>query len=72
MQLDQNMLNQLLTLSDRDFEAVIRSLAKEAGLDPAALPLTPEALSAIRLGLRNATPEDLGAITAAFENRRNN
>ncbi len=67
MQLDPTMLQNLLNLSDREFEGVIRTLAKEAGLDPAALPITAENISTLRMALRTATPEDLNAIAGAFE-----
>ncbi len=67
MQLDHAMLQNLLKLSDREFEEVIRAIAKEAGIDPAALPITQGNIATLRMALRSATPEDLNAIAGAFE-----
>jgi hypothetical protein len=59
MKLDKRMVNRLLSLDDEQLGNVIKSIAAESGIDPAALGLNPENVQSIRAVLGMARQEDL-------------
>ena len=59
MKLDKRMVNRLLSLNDEQLSNVIKSIAAESGIDPAALGLNPENVQSIRAVLGMARQEDL-------------
>ena len=59
MKLDKRMVNRLLTLDDEQLGNVIKSIAAESGIDPAALGLNPNSIQSIRTALGMAREEDL-------------
>ncbi len=74
MQIDQRMLNRLLSMNDDQLRGLIDQIAREAGVDPSALGLKPENLQSVRQALSNATEADLEQFnqiyTAYRQNRR--
>ena len=67
MQIDQKMLNRLLSMNDRQLGEIIQSIAAEAGIDPSALGLNPESIQSIRQALGNATEQDLANLNAVYD-----
>ena len=59
MKLDKRMVNRLLSLSDEQLGSVIQGIASEAGIDPLALGLTPDAIQRLRQALGMAQEEDV-------------
>ena len=51
MQIDPKMLNRLLSMNDPQLAELIRSVATEAGSDPAQIGLNPQSISDIRRAL---------------------
>lgn len=67
MQLDKKMLERLLTMNDEQLGEVIRTIAKEAGIDPTQLGLNPDNVQSIRLALGMATDADLQKLNAVYD-----
>ncbi|MBP3396059.1 MAG: hypothetical protein J6L87_02680 [Clostridia bacterium] len=59
MQLDRNMLNKLLSLNDKQLEAVVRRFGEEYGLDLSQFHVMPGNMESLRQALRTATDEEL-------------
>lgn len=59
MQLDRNMLNKLLSLNDKQLEAVVRRFGEEYGLDLSQFRVMPGNMESLRQALRTATDEEL-------------
>lgn len=59
MQLDQKMLQRMLSLDDDRLKDVIRSLAENSGLDLSGFNISPDDINSIRTALSGATDEDL-------------
>ena len=72
MQLDQNMLNRLLTMNDEQLGALIGQIAQEAGIDPAELGLNPKNIASVRQALGNASQEDLARLNEVYGDYRKN
>jgi len=72
MQIDQKMLNRLLTMSDEQLGEVIQSIAKESGIDPRSLGLNPDNIASIRQALGGATEEDLKQLNSIYNDYRKN
>ena len=70
MQLDKQKLSLLLSLPDNALKAVLFDIAKEAGVDPAALGLDLNQLSRVRAALASATDADLAAISRLLEEQK--
>ena len=70
MQLDQNMLNRLLTMNDGQLSAFIGEIARGAGIDPTELGLNPQNMAELRRALGGATSEDLEKMNAVYEEYR--
>ena len=62
IKLDRNALNKLLSLNDRQLEAVIKKLAEEYGLDLTQFHVTPGNMESLRRAIRTASDEDLVAL----------
>ena len=75
MQIDQKMLDRLLTMNDDQLGEVIKKIAAEAGIDPAMLGLNPNNINNIRTALGSATQQDLQQLNDVYDaykqNRRN-
>ena len=63
MQLDRKMLDRLLSLNDRQLQAVIDKLVSEYGLDLSAFQVRAGDMAALRRAIRSASDEDLLAMT---------
>ena len=72
MQIDRKSLEKLLTLNDRQLGLVIKKLAAESGIDPAALNINPNDIASIRRALSGATDEDIKMITQQYEDYKRN
>ena len=72
MQLDQKMLNRLLSMNDAQLGALIQQIAQEAGIDPAELGLQPQNIASVRQALSTATNEDLEKLNQVYDDYRNN
>ena len=72
MQLDQKMLNRLLSMDDEHLAQLIQSVAIEAGIDPAQIGLTQQNLADIRQALGVASEQDLQQINDIYQAYRQN
>ena len=72
MQIDQKTLNRLLSMRDDQLAAVIRKIAADAGIDPAALGLNPNNVAEIRRALGSASSEDLEQLGEIYNTYRQN
>lgn len=72
MQIDQKMLNRLLTMDDAQLSEVIKTIATEAGIDPAMLGLNPDNIQSIRQALGSATEQDLRQLNAVYDTYKQN
>ena len=63
MQLDRKMLDRLLSLNDRQLQAVIDKMVSEYGLDLSAFQMRAGDMAALRRAIRSASDEELLAIT---------
>ena len=72
MQLDKRMLDRLLAMNDEQLAEVIRQIAAETGIDPAALGLNPENIQSLRLALGMASNEDLQKLNLIYNDYKQN
>ena len=72
MQIDQQMLNRLLSLDDEHLSELIRSVATEAGIDPALIGLNPKNIADIRQALGSASDQNLQQINEIYQIYRQN
>ena len=72
MQIDQKMLNRLLSLDDEHLSELIRSVATEAGIDPALIGLNPQNIADIRQALGSASDQNLQQINEIYQIYRQN
>ena len=72
MQIDQKMLNRLLSMDDEHLAQLIQSVAIEAGIDPAQIGLTQQNLADIRQALGVASEQDLQQINDIYQAYRQN
>lgn len=72
MQLDQRMLNRLLSLNDDQLAATIQKIAAESGIDPAQLGLSAENVSEIRRVLGSVSDAELTQLNTVYESYRKN
>ena len=72
MQIDQKMLNRILTMNDEQLAELIKTIAAEAGIDPAMLGLNPNNVAQIRQALGSATQEDLQQLNSVYDSYRQN
>ena len=70
MQIDRASLEKLLTLNDRQLQAVIVQLAARSGIDPAEFHIDPKNVQSIRRALQGASDEDLARIAQQYEANR--
>lgn len=70
MQLDKQKLALLLALPDDALKQILLDVAKEAGVDPAALGLNPSEIGKVRAALASATEADLIALGRLLENQK--
>ena len=67
MKLDKRMLDRLMNMNDEQLAQVIRSIARESGIDPAMLGLNPENVQSIRQALGMATDQDLQKMGEVYD-----
>jgi hypothetical protein len=72
MQIDQKMLNRLLSMNDEQLGAIIQSIANESGINSAQLGLNPSNIASIRQVLGSATEADLAQLNVIYESYRQN
>lgn len=70
MQLDKRTLQKMLSLSDEQLTAVIRTLAESSGLDLSSFNIRPDDINSIRTALSGATDEDLVRATEQLRDFR--
>ena len=70
MQLDQKMLQRMLSLNDDQLKSVILSLAETSGLDLSGFHISPDDVNSIRAALSGATDEDLRRASEQLRNFR--
>jgi len=70
MQLDQKMLNRILTMNDEQLASLINEIAKEAGIDPSQLGLNPQNIASVRQALGSATEDDLQKMNTVYDQYR--
>lgn len=72
MQLDRKMLDRLLNLNDEQLGELIKSIASEAGIDPAQLGLNPDNIKGIRAALGSATEQDIAHLNDVYHSYKQN
>ena len=72
MQIDRKTLDRLLNMNDAQLGELIRRIAAESGIDPAALGITPENIGAIRQALGSATSADMEQYNQLYDEYRKN
>lgn len=72
MQIDQKMLNRLLSMNDAQLGEMIQKIASESRIDPAVLGLNPDNIQSVRRALGSATEADLDQLNAIYESYRQN
>lgn len=72
MQIDRNALNRILGMNDEQLSALITQIAKETGIDPAALGLNPQNIAGVRSALSGATESDIQKLDALYADYRRN
>lgn len=70
MQLDRKSLNRLLSLNDRQLQAIIEKLASEYGLDLSHFQVRPGDMEGLRNAIRNASDSDLLELSKQIQNGR--
>ena len=70
MQLDRKSLNRLLSLNDRQLQAIIEKLASEYGLDLSRFQVRPGDMESLRNAIRNASDSDLLELGRQIQNGR--
>lgn len=72
MQIDRNALSRILGMNDEQLSALITQIAKETGIDPAALGLNPQNIAGVRAALSGATESDIQKLDALYADYRRN
>ena len=72
MQIDRKMLDRLLMMNDEQLGEVVRTIAAEAGIDPAVLGLNPQNIQSIRQALGSATQSDLQQLNNVYDAYKQN
>lgn len=72
MQIDRKMLDRLLMMNDEQLGEVVRTIAAEAGIDPAVLGLNPQNIQSIRQALGSATESDLQQLNNVYDAYKQN
>ena len=72
MQIDRNALNRILGMNDEQLSALITQIAKETGIDSAALGLNPQNIAGVRAALSGATESDIQKLDALYADYRRN
>ena len=72
MQIDRKMLDRLLMMNDKQLGEVVRTIAAEAGIDPAVLGLNPQNIQSIRQALGSATQSDLQQLNNVYDAYKQN
>ncbi len=72
MNLDRRMLDRILTMDDTQLGALVQSIAREAGINPADLGLQPDNIQSIRQVLGSATDSDMEQFSRVYDDYRKN
>ncbi len=67
MQLDQKTLAALLAMNDDQLTAVIKKIARDAGIDPSLLGINTEQVESIRRALGSVTERDLDTLNELYK-----
>ena len=70
MQLDRKSLNRMLSLNDRQLQAIIEKLASEYGLDLTRFQVRPGDMESLRNAIKNASDSDLIELGKQLQNGR--
>lgn len=71
MQLDEKAIRRLLSLSDAQLEALIRSIGQESGIDLSTFRITSTDAASIRHALSNFSKDDLTRANEALNAYKN-
>ena len=66
MQIDRKMLDGLLSLNDRQLQALFVRLINDSGIDPSQFNINPQSVQSIRRAIENATDDDLRRIAEQY------
>lgn len=66
MQIDKKMLESLLSLNDKQLQALFIRLARDSGIDPSQFNIDLQSVQSIRSAISNATDEDLTKIAEQY------
>lgn len=69
MQLDRNAINRMLSLSDDQLKALVRSLAESTGLDLSSFNISAGDIESIRRALSGATDADIARAAEQLKQR---
>lgn len=72
MNIDKRMLDRILTMDDTQLAALVQSIAKEAGIDPAQLGMQADNIQSIRHALSIATDSDMEQLSRVYDDYRKN
>ena len=67
MKPDKRTVNRLLAMNDQQLTDLIRTIAKEAGIDPALLGLNPDHIQSLRSALESADEQMLEQMGEVYE-----
>ena len=70
MQLDRKSLNRMLSLNDRQLQAIIEKLASEYGLDLTRFQVRPGDMESLRNAIKNASDSALIELGKQLQNGR--
>ena len=70
MKLDRKVIDRVLAMNDAQLRALVEKLTREYGLDLSALSVKQGDMEGLRRALRNASDEDLLALTRRLRGRR--
>lgn len=72
MNLDKRMLERILTMDDTQLGALVETVAREAGINPAELGLQTDNIQSIRRALGSATDSDMEQLSKVYDDYRKN
>lgn len=70
MQIDQKMLNRILSMNDQQLTNLIGQIAAEIGVPPESIGLDPNNLQSIRDNLSHASRQDLEQLNSIYNEYR--
>lgn len=72
MQIDQKTIQRLLSMNDEKLASLIEQIARQSGIPPESLGISPGNIQSIRSALSNANADDLARMNRMYEAYRKN